>query len=84
MNQYQYEKWQRMLDDAYAYLSSDCPLTEDEVMIAVYKDYIAMYNFIQYIANDYFELSHEKVRIQRDDYIRRARDLMKQINEYEE
>lgn len=80
MKQYQYEEWQRMLDDAYAHLSS----IEDEVMVAVYKDYIAMYNFIQYIANDYFELSYEKVRIQRDDYIRRARDLMKQINEYEE
>ena len=45
------------------------------------KDYDAMYEFIEYIAKDYVELSHEKVRIQRDDYIRMARDLMKQIRE---
>lgn len=32
-------------------------------------------NFVKYIANDYYELSQEKVRIQRDDYIRLARDL---------
>jgi hypothetical protein len=83
MKQYQYEEWQRMLDEAHDCLSSDCPLIEDEVMVAVYKDYIAMYRFIQYIANDYFELSHEKVRIQRDDYVRMARDLVKQISEYE-
>ena len=48
------------------------------------KHYTAMYEFIQYIANDYIELSHEKVRIQRDDYVRMARDLMKQIMEYED
>ena len=45
--------------------------------------YDKMYNFVHYIANDYFELSYEKVRIQRDDYVRMARELMKQINEYE-
>lgn len=56
---------------------------EDKAIAAVDKDYAAMYNFIQYIANDYFELSHEKVRIQRDDYVRMARDLVKKINEYE-
>jgi hypothetical protein len=83
MKQYQYEEWQRMLDEAHDGLSGNCPLIEDEVMVAVYKDYTAMYNFIQYIANDYFELSHEKVRIQRDDYVRMARDLVKKINEYE-
>jgi wobble nucleotide-excising tRNase len=45
--------------------------------------YEKMYRFIQYIAKDYIELSHEKVRIQRDDYVREARELLKQINEYE-
>lgn len=43
--------------------------------------YDKLYNFIQYIANDYFELSYEKVRIQRDDYVRMARDLIKQRDE---
>ena len=83
MKQHQYRQWQRMVEDADSHLTCDCPLIEDEVIKAVDKDYTAMYNFINYIANDYFELSHEKVRIQRDDYVRMARDLVKQINEYE-
>lgn len=83
MKQYQYKQWQRMVGAAYDSVDSECPLLEDEVTVAVDKDYTAMYNFIQYIANDYFELSHEKVRIQRDDYVRMARDLVKQINEYD-
>ena len=35
--------------------------------------------FVSYIAKDYIELSHEKVRIQRDDYVREARDIMKRL-----
>jgi hypothetical protein len=45
------------------------------------KDYDAMYEFIHYIANDYIELSHEKVRIQRDDYVRMARDLIRRMSD---
>ena len=37
--------------------------------------------FVSYIAKDYIELSHEKVRIQRDDYVRMARDIMKNLYE---
>ena len=48
------------------------------------EDYDAMYEFIHYIANDYIELSHEKVRIQRDDYVRMARDLLEQIEDSDE
>lgn len=83
MKQHQYRQWQRIVGAAYDSIDSRCPVFEDEVIVAVDKDYTAMYKFIQYIANDYFELSHEKVRIQRDDYVRIARDLVKQINEYE-
>lgn len=32
--------------------------------------------FVCYIANDYVELSQEKVRIQRDDYIKQARQIL--------
>lgn len=83
MKQYQYEEWQRMVEDAESSLTTTCPLIEDEVIMAVDKDYTVMYNFIQYIANDYFELSHEKVRIQRDDYVRMARDIINRFSEYE-
>jgi hypothetical protein len=43
--------------------------------------YSKLYRFIHYIATDYFELSQEKVRIQRDDYVRMARELMKELNQ---
>ena len=69
-----------MVGAAYDSVDSECPLLEDEVMVAVYKDYLAMHSFIKYIANDYFELSHEKVRIQRDDYVRMARELLKELD----
>lgn len=39
--------------------------------------YNKLFEFVRYIATDYFELSHEKVRIQRDDYVRMARALLK-------
>jgi hypothetical protein len=81
MKEYQFEEWQRMVEDAESSTTTACLLIEDEVIMAVDKDYTAMYNFIRYIANDYFELSHEKVRIQRDDYVRMARDLLEKINE---
>ena len=35
--------------------------------------------FVRYISTDYIELSHEKVRIQRDDYVRMARDIMDKL-----
>lgn len=38
-----------------------------------------LYEFARYIANDYFELSHEKVRVQRDDYIRMAKKLLEEL-----
>ena len=43
------------------------------------EDYTKLYNFVRYIAKDYVELSHEKVRIQRDDYIREAKELLNEV-----
>ena len=83
MKQYQYEQWKRMVGDADSYLNCDVPLIEDEVIAIIDKEYDEMYHFIRYIANDYFELSHEKVRIQRDDYVRMARDIINRFSEYE-
>jgi hypothetical protein len=47
----------------------------------VKEDYDKLYHLVHYIANDYVELSYEKVRIQRDDYIRLAKRLLKSLNE---
>lgn len=35
--------------------------------------------FVRFIANDYFELSHDKVRWQRDEYIKKANKLMEKM-----
>ena len=40
------------------------------------ENYSKLYNFVRYIANDWVELSHEKIRLQRDDYITRAKALL--------
>ena len=42
--------------------------------------YDKMYNFVRYVATDYYELSQEKVRIQRDDYVRMAREIMESLS----
>jgi len=43
--------------------------------------YNKLYEFVRYIATDYFELSHEKVRVQRDDYVRMARKILKELRD---
>jgi len=35
--------------------------------------------FVMWIARDWVELSHDKVRIQRDDYIKRAKQLVEEL-----
>ena len=41
--------------------------------------YEKLRNFAMFVANDYFELSHEKVLWQRNDFIKRARHLLDEI-----
>ena len=38
-----------------------------------------MYSLIQLIANDYVELSHEKILWQRNDYMKRAKQIVKSL-----
>lgn len=40
------------------------------------ENFSKLRNFVLWLANDYVELSHDKVRWQRDDYIRKARELL--------
>jgi len=37
--------------------------------------------FVMWIARDYVESSHDKVRLQRDDYIKRAKQLLEELYE---
>jgi len=39
--------------------------------------------FVMWIARDYVESSHDKVRWQRDDYIKRAKELLDELYEDE-
>lgn len=34
---------------------------------------------VEYIANDYVELSHDKIKVQRDDYIRLAKKVLHEL-----
>lgn len=40
--------------------------------------YNRLLDFIKYVANDYIESSHDKVLVQRNDYIRVAKGLLKE------
>jgi hypothetical protein len=79
MKEYQTKQWLKMVDHAEDSLKSDCPLIEDEVMVAAATDMQQMWEFINYIANDYIELSHDKVRVQRDDYVQLANKLLNEL-----
>ena len=83
MKEYQAKQWLKMVEHAEDSLKSDCPLIEDEVMVAAAKDMQKMWEFIHYIANDYVESSHDKVRVQRDDYLWMANKLLEGLQEQE-
>jgi len=85
MNEHQRTEWLAMVDSAEDALKGDlprnfwkpdCPFVEDEVIIAAAEDMQSMWNFIRYVANDYIEFSHDKVRWQRDDYVNKAKKLL--------
>jgi hypothetical protein len=80
MLEYQQKEWELLVDEAESYLKGDCPCVEDEVTVAADKDMRAMREFISYVAKDYIELSHDKVRWQRDDYVNKAKKLLDELN----
>jgi hypothetical protein len=73
MEQYQLAEWQQAVDRAKAHLDSACPLIEDEVIVAIADRLDKLEAFVQLIARD-------KVRWQRDEYIKRAKELLKLLN----
>ena len=79
MKEYQTKEWLKMVNHAEDSLKSDGSLIEDEVMVAAATDMQKMWEFIHYIANDYIELSHDKVRVQRDDYVKIAKKLLNEL-----
>jgi len=83
MKQYQLAEWQQMVGQAEAHLDSACPLIEDEVIVAVANRLETLEAFVMWIARDYVESSHDKVRWQRDDYIKRAKELLDELYEDE-
>ena len=83
MKDYEVKEWKRMVEDAESALTSDCPLLEDAVIISVAKETQEMYDFIHYIANDWTELSVDKIIVQRNDYVKRAKNLLDRLNDYD-
>ena len=55
-------------------------IEQDQKIALLEEEHSKMFEFIRYVAKDYIELSHEKVRIQRDDYVRMARDILKSLS----
>lgn len=43
------------------------------------ENLMKLYRFVYYVANDYHELSHEKVRLQRNDFIKEARKVLAEL-----
>ena len=58
-------------------------MTKDQKIALLKEENNKMFEFVKYVATDYIELSHEKVRIQRDDYVRMAREIRKSLNDEE-
>ena len=57
-------------------------MTENTVAIQLStENLMKLYRFVYYVANDYHELSHEKVRLQRDDFIKEARKVLEELEE---
>ena len=81
MKEYQTQEWLQMVNHAEGSLKSACPLIEDEAIVAAAKDMQKMREFIHYIATDYIESSHDKARVQRDDYVRLAKKLLEELQE---
>ena len=53
-------------------------MTEHNIQVSS-DNLMKLYRFVYYVANDYFELSHEKVRLQRDDFIKEAREVLEEL-----
>lgn len=53
-------------------------MTEHNIQVSS-ENLMKLYRFVYYVANDYFELSHEKVRLQRDDFIKEAREVLEKL-----
>lgn len=39
-----------------------------------------LFNFVHFVANDYVELSNDKIQWQRDDFIKRARKILGELD----
>lgn len=72
---YQREELRQQYERAKHALKSNCALIEDEVAVAVYEHIQQLECFIENIAKDWVELSHDKIRWQRDEYITVAKEL---------
>ena len=76
MKPYQHKEWNAIVAGSEKSLKGDCPLIEDEVIVEAAMEMQLMYEFINYIAMDFHESSHDKIKVQRDDYVRLAHKIL--------
>jgi len=65
-------RYETVLDQIYVGMKDEETATEVTQYVS------ELYEFVRYIATDYVELSHDKVRWQRDDYIKQAKKILEQ------
>lgn len=63
-------KYETVLDQIYV------GMRDEDTAVEVTQYVNELYEFVRYIATDYVELSHDKVRWQRDDYIKQAKKIL--------
>ena len=69
-----WKTWQDFVNECE---SSNIP--RDQVIVEVNKHLDELEAFVMWVARDYVESSHDKVRWQRDDYIKRAKELIDKL-----
>lgn len=63
-------KYETVLDQIYV------GMRDEDTAVEVTQYVNELYEFVRFIATDYVELSHDKVRWQRDDYIKQAKKIL--------
>lgn len=71
-----FEEWWEREDRVYLNEYSTFKMVAAQAWNEQQKRIDELERFVNYVAKDWIELSHDKVRVQRDDYIKMAKSLM--------
>jgi hypothetical protein len=77
---YQREELRVQAQRAEKSIQSQCPLIEDEVTVATYNHILELEDFVRMVVTDWVESSADKIEVQRDDYMRKAKWLLDRLD----